>query len=314
MKLHNIKVSAFPYVHLLVRLRCEKPGQTPKYKTSMIRGIIGRILKQQVCCYDLQQPCAACEFRHSCAYALLFESPDEAVKKLNIGGTVPHPYIVRCHDYRTSFQAGQELEFELLLLGPSAVGFAMHFLGVFEKFHHYPFGSDRVFFRLKAVYQRTETATEAIWEDYDVVKPEMTYFFPKEKPYEKILIQFITPLRMMRKGKVLRTFSINEFLWQVNHRVWQLYRLYDLLPSEPSEPLPLIAEHSVSVIQCTWEDVTRYSMRQQKMMKIGGMKAIVALERTDALDRWLPLLLFTERFHVGKAVTFGLGQYVLWFQ
>ncbi|KAF0996628.1 CRISPR system precrRNA processing endoribonuclease RAMP protein Cas6 [Geobacillus sp. TFV-3] len=119
---------------------------------------------------------------------------------------------------------------------------------------------------------------------------------------------------MMRKGKVLRTFSINEFLWQVNHRVWQLYRLYDLLSSEPSEPLPLIAEHSVSVIQCTWEDVTRYSMRQQKMMKIGGMKAIVALERTDALDRWLPLLLFTERFHVGKAVTFGLGQYVLWFQ
>lgn len=180
MKLHNVKIGNFPYVPLQVHLRCEKPGRMPKYKTSMIRGIIGRILKKQVC-YDFQAACPTCEFRNSCVYSLLFESPDEAVKKLNIGGTVPHPYIIRYHDQHTSFHPGQTLVFDLLLLGPSNTDFAMYLFRVFEDFHLYPFGVDRAFFYLQAVYQLFDQTKEVVLKNSYVVKPEMTYFHAEEK-------------------------------------------------------------------------------------------------------------------------------------
>lgn len=105
--------------------------------------------------------------------------------------------------------------FDLLLLGPSNTDFAMYLFRVFEDFHLYPFGVDRAFFYLQAVYQLFDQTKEGVLKNNYVVKPEMTYFHAEEKHYGKMLIQFITPCRMVRKGKVLRQLSVEEILQRI---------------------------------------------------------------------------------------------------
>jgi hypothetical protein len=309
------KLVEFPYIHLQIDLRCESSGRMPKHKTSMIRGIVGRILKKHVC-HDFKLACRECERNNACVYSALFESPEHLVKKLNIGGTVPHPYILRCHDTKTFFSVGNILTFEIIILGQSADTLAAYLLHVIEELDRYSFGKDRLIFRVNSVYQLMNEDKKVIFDQKQMVKLEISYFQMEMKKYDKVMIKLLTPCRIIRKGKTIRQFSIEEFLWQVHHRAWQLYILNNLWTSDfrPYEFLPLLDEKSITVIDEEWGEIPRYSTRQKQTILLGGFKATVELQRTEELDQWLPLLLFGEKFHVGKATTFGLGQYELWFR
>lgn len=311
----NKYLGKIPYIHLQIQLKCKHDGKMPKHKTSMIRGIIGRILKKHVC-HDVQLECKQCEFNSSCAYSLLFESPKQLVDKLNIGGTVPHPYVIRCHDERTFFYSENILAFEMILIGKYAHIFVLHLLHVFQEIWEYPFGRDRTTFQLHRVQQLIGNKKKSILDQAYIYRPELTYFHYEQKDYHQLFIQGLTPLRMVRDGKELRYFSLELFLWQVKHRAHQLLILNSILPKDENifHSLPSLDEESVLIVQEEWKEILRYSSRQKRKMVLGGIKTSIELQRTNELDEWLPLLMFGELFHVGKATTFGMGQYELWFK
>lgn len=316
--IHNepkILLADFPYISLRVSLVCDKGGKMPKYKTSAIRGLIGRILRKHVC-HDLDLVCQQCEYSDTCVYSWLFDSPRKMVEKLGVGGTVPHPYIIRCFDDRAYFAEGQTLMFEVVLLGRHAAALSVHLLYALEEVERFTFGKERLLFHLHDVRQAIHQEEKVIFDGKYIAKPSPTYFTFRERDYRVMLIRFRTPCRMMRKGAVLRQFSLPEFLWQLKQRVYQLYLLHHEAEIEKDwlDALPAISADTVEIKGEKWEEVARYSLRQQKKIWLGGIKATVELKRSSELDAWLPLLQFGEAFHVGKATTFGLGQYELWFK
>jgi hypothetical protein len=305
----------FPYISLRASLVCDKGGMMPKYKTSAIRGIIGRILRRHVC-HDLNLACQECEYSNACVYSWLFDSPRKMTDKLGIGGTVPHPYIIRCSDERVHFVEGQTLTFEVVLLGHKAAALSAHLLYALEEIERFTFGKEQLLFHLHDVRQVNYQEDKVIFDGKHITKPSPSYFTSRERDYRIMLIRFQTPCRMMRKGAVLRQFSLPEFLWQLKQRVYQLYLLHHETEIEKDwlDALPAISADTVEIKGEKWEEVARYSLRQQKKIWLGGIKATVELKRSSELDAWLPLLQFGEAFHVGKATTFGLGQYELWFK
>lgn len=58
-----------------------------------------------------------------------------------------------------------------------------------------------------------------------------------------------------------------------------------------------------------WLDWERYSNRQETRMALGGL--VGRITYTGDLTQFLPLLVAGAYVHVGKATTFGLGQYVI---
>ena len=55
-----------------------------------------------------------------------------------------------------------------------------------------------------------------------------------------------------------------------------------------------------------WFDWRRYSNRRERKMFMGGLMGSVAYEGN--LDEYLPLVAFSEKVHLGKNTSFGLGK------
>lgn len=279
----------------------------------MIRGITGRLLKHNVC-HDFRLSCNECEFINTCVYPALFESPDKLVNKLGRGGTVPHPYIIRCHDERTAINEGEDLAFEVLLFGTNSEIFATYLLHVFEKFESYKFGKDHVSFTVTKVKQKYRTDRRIIMDDASISKPEIEQFTYQVPSSNKILIQFITPCRILKKGKAEKSITLREFLWQINHRIQQLEVLNNMKEEYKTSELVFPKEETMKVLNIEWDEIIRYSLRQEQYVKLGGIKTTFELNNTEELQPWLPSILFAEKFHIGKATTFGLGQFQVWFK
>jgi len=57
---------------------------------------------------------------------------------------------------------------------------------------------------------------------------------------------------------------------------------------------------------CRWQELTRYSNRQQTAMLLGGLQG--SIEYQGDLTEFVPLLRYCETVHLGKQTTFGLGR------
>ena len=95
------------------------------------------------------------------------------------------------------------------------------------------------------------------------------------------------------------------------HRAFVLNQLYGEGVAEDayeSRNLPLI-DGDVDIVRSDtfWHDWTRYSQRQQRHMKLGGLMGEVTLGGKTA--QYKPLFCLGEYLHVGKGTGFGLGKY-----
>ncbi|MBO9129085.1 CRISPR system precrRNA processing endoribonuclease RAMP protein Cas6 [Bacillus sp. 165] len=301
-----------PYIHLTITLQCQTSGSLPVNKTSMLRGVIGTIFKKNVC-HDYELMCKDCKYINTCIYPALFESPTRLVQVLQRGGTVPHPYIIRCHNEETRFQYKDNLTFEFILMGKEAASFVTYLYHVFDKLQTLGMGKDRVRFKVVSVTQKGESEEEILLYNEDVISaPSLVHFRPKDKAFEKLSIQLITPLRMLREGKVVRELKPQDLLWQVQHRWKQLSVLHGI--REETMELPEIPADSILFCHGEWSEVRRFSNKQKRSIALNGLKGTISIANTPELQQWLPYLQFGELFHVGKATTFGLGQYEIWYK
>jgi len=125
-------------------------------------------------------------------------------------------------------------------------------------------------------------------------------------------VQLITPLRMKgERGLVQQAPSGTLFMQRLLARAAMLsgVRVHDL-------PLAALALEQAAMLRITqqdlhWDDLSRYSARQQAEVPMGGLTGWLRYSSNGPLDAAFAWLSAGEWLQVGTKTTFGLGAYRL---
>ena len=127
-ELQKIRFARFRFA-----LRAQTALQLPPYKGSTLRGGFGMAFKEAVCVV-VHRDCERCILRSKCAYPYIFETPiPNGSKRLASLEHAPHPFVIEPPlDSRTRYAAGDELAFDLVLIG-RAIDYLPYFIFAFEE-------------------------------------------------------------------------------------------------------------------------------------------------------------------------------------
>ncbi len=121
---------------------------------------------------------------------------------------------------------------------------------------------------------------------------------------KRFRIEFKTPFRIKKEGRLVRDFEANDLFNSVYRRLFIINALYG------DRELPDFKENnSIRIVEENffWKDLTHYSARQRDTLKLGGIMGSFVLEG-EFTPFEISLLKGAELFNVGKNVSFGLGR------
>ena len=300
-------------------LRAAEDLELPAYAGSAFRGLFGHALRRVVCALR-DERCSTCLVQGSCTYFRVFETavPPDKGPKPGVDHA-PHPYVlVPPLEGGRTHRCGEPMACELLLMGPArnTLPYLVH---TFQKMGRMGLTRERRRFDL----QRVDALTARGWEPVFLAEEGRLRAAGVEAPPPsfwkvngRLGLRFVTPLRVKSKGRLMRQFELGAFLAAVARRWADLFRYYgggldDKHHEQVRGLLDLAGRVRVARSEVRWQDHARYSNRQRTRMRLGGLTGWVVLEgAVQELAWWLA---WAERFHVGKATSFGLGRIrVLW--
>lgn len=302
-----------PYLRTRFALEACQDCRLPPHKGSLLRGALGHALRRAVCLVGPDVPCSGCGFRHTCAYARLYEPlPSDDARGFVAGRpAAPRPYLFEALDARCDFRAGDRFAFDLLLFGEASRWQGHVFLAI-EGMAGEGLGARRHPFRL--VSASYEDASQA-WHELPDPRTSQGKLAPVvlAKPVpraaERATLRFVTPTRVIQNGHLRQDFSLRTVLWSGLRRVLELAHFHASPPDLDWDLEPLLGHADrVAVVSrdTRWLDLPRYSNRQRSRMTFGGIVGEWVLE--GPLTALTPALQLAEIVHVGKAATFGLGK------
>ena len=288
----------------------------PPYKGSTFRGAFGHAFRK-VACAARRADCVTCMLRSSCLYVRVFNTPVPEGARFT-GSEAPHPFVMEPPpDRQETFEPGSLLKFHLILIGKAAIGCLPYFIYTFGELGEMGIGKGKGKFRLREVQDMLDG--DRVLCDGEFMQGHPVCFDPKRDvgslPGEHVTIRFLTPARMKSRGKLLtpETFDFRVFISQLHNRLFNLALFHGekvgLDRRWKEEVEPLLDGVQVAERDLHWYEWERYSGRQETRMKMGGIVGTVAFQGEIA-PLW-PLIRMGEVLHVGKASSFGLGQYVI---
>ena len=292
-----------------------------KYKGSSFRGAFGHCLRK-LCCVTKINDCFTCNLKFNCLYSLVMESPiNETHPYHRKYRKTPHPYlIIPPLNLKTYFKPEEKFTFQLILIG-SISNYLPYFLYTLLEIGKNGIGKDRGKFDTLSISSLDIQGNSTLIydkENQNLNKIGFKIDFPAiEKSFEKQLkkdhireltLSFLTPLRIIHKGKLLKELPFKIFLERLLERALLLSHFY--CDSELPDFQTLFYDSiNVNILKSSliWFDWQRYSFRQKRKMKFGGLLGNITYRGN--LNKYLPLIKLGEYIHIGKAVTFGLGKY-----
>jgi hypothetical protein len=297
MEPSSYQIPAIPYLRLRMTLEAEEEAFLPPYQGSMLRGAFGHALRRTVCAMGLKQPCASCPLRRACAYTRLFEPYIEGEPPPFLRGVdqAVRPYVFEPRSQGGRLEPGDPLHFDLLLFG-QAVDLQAYALLAVERMARGGLGARRSRFRLV----RAEAASPG----------GSTELFVPLLPPELVVCHLVTPLRVKVRDHLSERPTFRDLVFNMLRRVLELAHFY--VPGAAidwsfRDFLNHAEEVRVTSADLRWHDWERWSQRQQRSMKLGGIVGRLVLEG-EKIAPFLPLLGAAEIVHVGKGATFGLGK------
>ncbi|MFH1620331.1 MAG: CRISPR system precrRNA processing endoribonuclease RAMP protein Cas6 [bacterium] len=317
-KLHEA-IQALPFCRLKVTLHFREPGLLPLYKGSMLRGNFGRAFKQAVC-VDRARQCSECVSVAACAYLYVFETPvPKHAARMKKYPTAPHPFIITPLDGgHRHFEQGGELEFELTLFGERALSCLPYMIRAFEMAGDNGYGSARIPAIVKnvCVVSRTGRGQTVYAQDRGMIRnPEQSFFIAPQVAPENgnsISLNFITPGRLQKEGKILSSFDFRTFVSALLRRFTNMAYFHagievDMDFKEFLQNAEGVKTDCSGLRRFKWG---RYSNRQKQSMDMDGMTGGIVLGKVP--PEFMTLIGFGEIMHVGKNATFGCGGYALY--
>ncbi len=301
------------YARFCLEMKAVSRLQLPSYKGSTFRGF-GHTFKRLVCVKrDLD--CSTCLISDRCVYYYVFETPFSG--EGNGGGYAfaPHPFVIEPpEETREIYEPGAELRVGLVLVG-RALDYLPYFIYAFEEIGHRGIGAGRG----KAALQRVsalglessddrciyQTGTGQLESDYPVgVGAPDT-----EAVGTRLRLRLHTPLRLKNEGRYTRRLDFALLVRALLRRVSDLARFHcgAELDLDYRQWIERAAGVSAVVTTLRWHDWERYSQRQDRKMKLGGL--VGEAEFAGEWQPFLPLLRLGADLHVGKGTGFGLGRY-----
>jgi CRISPR-associated endoribonuclease Cas6 len=128
--------------------------------------------------------------------------------------------------------------------------------------------------------------------------------------YSVLKIRAITPLRIKYNRDLVRDIEFHILIRSLLRRLSLIYYFHikpEILIHEPKE-LIRKAETVKKIQDITfWYDWERYSSRQDKRIKLGGVIGEIIYKGNISI--FIPYVKAGEILHVGKGTSFGLGKY-----
>lgn len=301
------------------RFRALEPLLLPEYKGSTFRGALGHAFRK-VSCPIICRDNTTCLLRYRCAYSVCFETPvPKYAAIMRKAPFAPHPFVLTPPaDPRRQVEPGEEFEVELVLIGRGN-DYVAHFIYAFDELGSRGLGRGRGKAELIGLNAEHDGARRIL---YDKTEQQMVGFAPvvrteqmlercREISGKPLRIEFKTPIRVKRDGTFTKEPSLENLMPSLLRRLHSL-EYFHCDGAEQWEVLGILeTARGVRMRQyeTRWQDIERYSNRQERHMQLGGF--VGWAEYDPVPDPLLPFLAWGEFLHVGKASAFGLGKFEL---
>ena len=125
----------------------------------------------------------------------------------------------------------------------------------------------------------------------------------------RLRLRLHTPLRLKNEGRYTRQLDFSLLVRALLRRASDLARFHcgAELDLDYRQWIEQAAAISTVTTTLRWHDWERYSQRQERKMKLGGL--VGEVEFAGDWQPFLPLLRLGAVLHVGKGTGFGLGRY-----
>jgi len=334
----------------------------PKFKGSAFRGGFGHAFRRVTCSFKGRSSCEGCLLRESCLYSYVFETPmPEGAEIFTKNPYAPHPFVIEPPlEERESYEPGDQLSFNLVLIG-RAIQYFPYFLVGIEELGKMGLGERtppgrRGRYRLEEVTsvglslegEGAEVEVEVKVKVYSAREGRilseglvvnggdlilMSALGEQSLDPKRVRVTFLTPARFHHQpGRKGPKGSSREPEWYVGQPGSPIPRLEfhilleallrrlslllyfhcgQRLQLDFTELLERAQEVTIEEDQLQWTELARYSSRQKRWIKLGGLTGQISF--AGRLGPFLPYLLLGEQIHVGKGTAFGLGQMKLEF-
>lgn len=305
------------YIKLHFTLVIMEDGKLPKSKASALRGGMGHALLTTNCIRD--EKCEACDFSKDCLVQRMMY-PEMKIRPEFMKTKDSEGFVFECEDTREYFEAGDELEFNLMLIGRTIVYFNQY-LQAFSYLGMLGLGVEHVRFQIAKV---TNTLGETLVEGTSVYKERLTVMYVSDYvryrfssgeikrmlDADRCRMVFQSPLSLKFQGKMQEDFRPDALFAAIERRVYIL-NCYEGL-SEEGENIERPAEEHLPIVEKekVWPvKMKRYSGTQNSKVTFSGIRGWCDLKGLD--ESMMQLLLAGELLHIGKNTSFGFGKYTL---
>jgi len=307
----------------------------PDYQGGTLRGTFGHALKESVCTFENKE-CEDCLARHQCPYSYAFETPlPENARTLRNVPYLPHPFIITPMTQGAGTHLpGNQLRFGLTLIG-RAIDHLPYFVLALERMGRRGLGKGRGRFRPVQINALGSAgkAAETLFDGADLRVPETILGYKdavrlaESHPKDEAAVVFKTPFRVKHQGRLTDSPEFHILIRTLLRRLGNLVQFHcdcridlpykDIIRAAEAGRIDLPYKDIIRAAEAValaenhtrWHDWTRYSGRQHKKMKMGGMVGR-AVYRGD-LSVFLPMLVMGTWVNVGKGTGMGLGSYRL---
>lgn len=246
---------------------------------STLRGAFGVSLKKVVC-INPSFECEGCFAKDNCLFYDFYELKNKA------------------HQYRFDFELNPKNYNFSLYLFEEATGKLPYVVSAIHKmFTEQGLGAKRDKFTIDTITCNKKTIYQN--ETFDL-KDIKTKEFEVDELSKKIAIDFVTPLRMKYRGKLInKKPPLETLLYSISNRLAEIKEL-------PKNKLTFTPTYKESSSEVRFIDQTRRSNRQKTKLQIGGIMGYVQYEEID--EKSLILLQLGEIIGIGKQTVFGMGK------
>jgi hypothetical protein len=292
----------------------EKTIVFPAFKVNVFRGALGKTLRHLTCAFK-DKECNDCLIRDKCIYSRIFESihsEDESIlKKIE---KAPHPFVIYVPEkyqleYPSEDSKNSKIHFFLVLVG-EAIEYISYFILAFEEIGKNGIGLERSPFKIetvlcseKSIYNPGE---KKINRDFPLMSG--SDFMEENVSVQAVTIEMETPLRIKFGKKFQKYFTFEMLVRNLLRRIQLLSALYcgGPLRVDFKDLIEKSKEVKVSDSSIHWEQQTRFSFRQERILSMGGVSGCI--EFTGDINPFMPFLRIGEYLHIGKGTAFGLGK------
>lgn len=291
---------------------------------SAIRGALVGALWERGCTNQSAPSCAECPLFSCCAVSALV-APLRAEGETG-GEQRPRPYVIQPPPAQT-YAPGEQFAFRVRLFGRAAPLFPYVVMAARQMEERGlgrrddPNDSRRGQVRIVQIdaVNPLSGARQRLYTHGSVqvhspglpVTAATVEQYAAQLPSDRLRLVFQTPLRLIDKGQLVRTFAVRPLVQRLKERLDELAPAYGDGALSWGEIDLVAAAAAVRVVadDTHWVDVSGYSSRQQRRLPLGGLVGGITL--TGDLAPLRTLLVWGSLVHAGKNAVKGDGWYRL---